>query len=127
MVTYNVVLHVNNDNLQLRPGMTANVQILIEEVKNALSLPEQAFRFSPGKGARERDTKEKPPLKPYERRVWRLDGAGKLTPVLVKIGISGTRGVQVISNEIKPGNSIVVEAVAKDKKTRRMRGMGFRF
>lgn len=127
VVTYNVVLNVNNDKLELRPGMTANVQILIKEVTNALIVPEQAFRFSPEKDRKKKGNREKSSLKPNQRRVWKLVGGDRLEPVEVKTGISGTQGVQVFSNGIKPGDPVVVEAVAKDKKGPRMRGLRFRF
>ena len=47
VVTYNVVLDVDNTELRLRPGMTANVMILLKEVKDVLMVPDQALRFTP--------------------------------------------------------------------------------
>jgi len=47
VVTYNAIIEVANPQLKLKPGMTANVKILIEKVENALKLPNSALRFRP--------------------------------------------------------------------------------
>jgi HlyD family secretion protein len=47
VVTYNAVVDVSNPDLRLKPGMTANVKIVIEKMDNALRLPNAAIRFKP--------------------------------------------------------------------------------
>jgi HlyD family secretion protein len=47
VVTYNAVVDVSNPELRLKPGMTANVKIVIEKAENALRLPNAAIRFRP--------------------------------------------------------------------------------
>lgn len=47
VVTYIVVLEVNNEELLLRPGMTANVRLEVARRKNALLIPAAALRFKP--------------------------------------------------------------------------------
>ena len=47
VVTYNAVVDVSNPDLRLKPGMTANVKIVIEKVENVLRLPNAAIRFRP--------------------------------------------------------------------------------
>ena len=47
VVTYNALIDVDNDDLKLRPGMTANVTIIYAEKEDALSVPNQALRFRP--------------------------------------------------------------------------------
>jgi HlyD family secretion protein len=47
VVTYDVVVDVNNDNKQLLPGMTANATIVVASVKNALVVPIAALQYSP--------------------------------------------------------------------------------
>ncbi|MCL2768261.1 MAG: efflux RND transporter periplasmic adaptor subunit, partial [Synergistaceae bacterium] len=47
VVTYTVVLDVENKDMRLRPGMTANVSIIIESKKDVLKIPASALRFSP--------------------------------------------------------------------------------
>ncbi len=47
VVTYDVVIQVNNSDLRLKPGMTANVSIQIEHKENVLKIPNSALRFRP--------------------------------------------------------------------------------
>jgi HlyD family secretion protein len=47
VVTYEARLAVDNDDLVLRPGMTATVDIVTREAEDALLVPATAFRFSP--------------------------------------------------------------------------------
>jgi HlyD family secretion protein len=47
VVTYDAVIDVDNGDLRLRPGMTANVTIVYAERKEALALPNAALRFRP--------------------------------------------------------------------------------
>jgi HlyD family secretion protein len=46
-VNYTVVISVNNDQLKLMPGMTANVKILVASVQNVLKISNMALRFQP--------------------------------------------------------------------------------
>jgi len=47
VVTYNVVIDVNNPEQKLKPGMTANLTITIDERNNVLKVPNAALRFMP--------------------------------------------------------------------------------
>jgi HlyD family secretion protein len=47
VVTYNVVIDVNNPEQKLKPGMTANLTITIDERNNVLKVPNSALRFIP--------------------------------------------------------------------------------
>ncbi len=47
VVTYDTVIEVNNDELKLKPGMTANVSIIIARNPDALKIPNAALRFRP--------------------------------------------------------------------------------
>ncbi len=47
VVTYDTVISVNNPDLKLKPGMTANVSIVIARRPNALKIPNAALRFRP--------------------------------------------------------------------------------
>jgi len=51
VVTYTTVVEVNNTDLKLRPGMTANASIITAEKKNALRVPNSVFRVRPPEGA----------------------------------------------------------------------------
>ncbi len=54
VVTYNVVIDVNNPEQKLKPGMTANLIITIDERNNVLKVPNAALRFMPQDGTRQR-------------------------------------------------------------------------
>jgi HlyD family secretion protein len=49
VVTYDAVIDVNNADLQLRPGMTANVTFVLEKVENTVKIPNAAIRFKPSR------------------------------------------------------------------------------
>jgi HlyD family secretion protein len=54
VVTYNVVIDVNNPEQKLKPGMTANLTITIDERNNVLKVPNAALRFTPQDGSGQR-------------------------------------------------------------------------
>ncbi|HWL74974.1 MAG TPA: efflux RND transporter periplasmic adaptor subunit, partial [Burkholderiaceae bacterium] len=54
VVTYNVVIDVNNPDQKLKPGMTANLIITIDERNNVLKVPNAALRFTPQDAIRQR-------------------------------------------------------------------------
>ena len=47
VVSYDTVIEVNNADLKLKPGMTANVSVIIARKENALKIPNSALRFKP--------------------------------------------------------------------------------
>ena len=47
VVTYTVLVSADNSELRLLPGMTANIQIIVDERQNALKVPNAALRFKP--------------------------------------------------------------------------------
>ena len=51
VVNYTAVVDVNNADLKLRPGMTANASILVADHKDVLRIPNGALRFRPPSGA----------------------------------------------------------------------------
>ena len=54
VVTYNVVIDVENPDQKLKPGMTANLTITIDERNNVLKVPNSALRFTPQDTTRQR-------------------------------------------------------------------------
>lgn len=49
VVSYTAVLSVRNDDLSLRPGMTATASIIVAELKDVLAVPNAALRYAPPK------------------------------------------------------------------------------
>jgi len=49
VVTYDALIDVENPDLSLRPGMTANVTFVLQQVENAIKIPNAALRFKPSR------------------------------------------------------------------------------
>lgn len=49
VVTYDAVIDVENPEKNLRPGMTANVTFVLQQVADAIKIPNAALRFKPGR------------------------------------------------------------------------------
>lgn len=104
VVTYDVVVSVDNPEGLLLPGMTAVVIIRVAEQREVLRVPLAALRFRPAEnsGAAPFDTGE------GERIVYRLE-RGKAVPLPVRTGIYGQRHAELVDGELKEGDLLVVE------------------
>jgi len=106
VVTYNVVVAVDNADGKLMPGMTAHIRVVVEQKKDVLRIPKEALRFKPAEeGAKARDRKPQGPT------VYRLAG-NQLAPVAVKTGISDASYVEVADGALQPGDQLVVKEIA---------------
>jgi len=47
VVTYSVILYIDNPQMKLKPGMTANITITVDERENVLKVPNAALRYTP--------------------------------------------------------------------------------
>ena len=99
VVSYTVVIGIDNTSMKLRPGMTANVEIITSEAKGIMAVPNQALRFymDDGEG-----------VKRYaDRGIWVLKGR---TPerISVEIGVSDDSNTQVISNQLSVGDKVIL-------------------
>lgn len=130
VVTYDVVINVDNPEQILLPGMTAYVSIAVAERKGVLLVPNAALRFKPanaevqkrsgppsggghpggapgGGAAPKRDT--------FTGKVYVLE-QGELVPVSVSLGITDNRNTEIIAGELKAGDRVAVgDAQAADK------------
>ncbi|MBI2392342.1 MAG: efflux RND transporter periplasmic adaptor subunit [Deltaproteobacteria bacterium] len=130
VVTYDAVLDVQNDELKLKPGMTANVTFVWAEKNDVLKIPNAALRFRPppealsppGSGSGRRrgpsaggSASAAPsafdPSDPTRRTVWVLrDGAPH--PVRVEVGVTDGTSTEVVSGRLEPGDEVITEYVA---------------
>jgi HlyD family secretion protein len=120
VVTYAAVIQVENPELKLRPGMTANVEITSTKHDNVLLVPNTALRFIPPDNVlkqKEKPTKEgeKKDAKPGTTRgkVYIRDG-DLLVGVPLVIGISDGKNAEVLEGNLKEGDEIVTE-IKKNK------------
>lgn len=70
VVTYKIIADVANDSLLLRPGMTANVTVLVSTVKESLTIPNSALRFKPPGNIKDAVAKKRPQIRdrPFFKR-----------------------------------------------------------
>jgi HlyD family secretion protein len=108
VVTYQGVLSVDNSIGLLRPGLTATVDILVAESKEALMAPNGALRFAPPQRLA-----TAPPLKPTASgstvgRVWVLAG-DTLESRDLRLGHTDGRNTEVLDGSLKPGEQVVTD------------------
>ena len=124
VVTYNVVVNVDNQDLRLKPGMTANVSIVVAQRDAVLKVPNAALRFTPPTSGQvdraklgSKPTKEKgaEPLagagrgtQAPSRTVWKQGSTGELEPIHVQMGISDGVVTEILSEELAEGTLVVV-------------------
>lgn len=105
VVTYQVVISAPNANLKLKPGLTASVTIFTKEVKNVLSVPSKALKFTPNEkmltdGQSIQDV-------PAPNKVWTLED-GVFKAHKVEVGL--TNGITTeITSGLKAGQKVVTE------------------
>jgi len=121
VVTYNVVVAVVNPDLKLKPGLTANVRILVDRRADALKIPNAALRFRP-------PSPDGEPLAAQEKtrgpsQIWILD-EGRLSGVAVKLGLNDEYFTEVLEGDVKEGQSVVVGLGARDGSRRPQQGSG---
>lgn len=132
VVTYDAVIDVENPDLKLRPGMTANVTFTYAEKEDVLKVPNAALRFKPppgllaeggagrggnaaagasgaprGDGARGGG---RGPETPDRRTVW-VVREGKPAPIRIKTGISDGSTTEVVEGELQAGAEVVTDSV----------------
>ncbi len=106
VVTYDVVINVGNPELILMPGMTAYVNIAVDEKKDTLIVPNAALRFKPANAEKPAKPKEAGHRDGFYGRVYILK-KGQLVPVSVKLGITDNRNTAIMSGELKAGDQLV--------------------
>jgi HlyD family secretion protein len=116
VVTYDVIIAVANPQLKLFPGMTANVNIIVERHDHVLKIPEAALRFQPPES-----TSSAGQVQAFvgrrqsalEDSVWVLAQNGNPQRVPVQLGISDGRFAELIKGDLKPGQDVIVGTIGK--------------
>ncbi|MGH7802441.1 MAG: efflux RND transporter periplasmic adaptor subunit [Thermodesulfobacteriota bacterium] len=126
VVTYDVIIGVENSDLKLKPGMTANVSILTAYKDNTLKIPNAAFRFRPDFDGKKEPfgipTTYRESTKNEKRNdggtyVWVLSKNGKPTAVPVKIGITDGNSTEIIDGNLKEGDQLIIGVTSKEKRS----------
>lgn len=113
VVTYSVIIDVENDEMKLIPGMTANVSIITSKKENILCTKSTALKFTPntdGKGEK------------FDKQgIWLLaDGEPKR--VEIKTGVNDDTYTEIISNNLKDGDKVILSIEEKGKGKNKMQG-----
>lgn len=119
VVTYTVVVAFDNDDLKLKPGMTANVSIISAKCENCMTVSNQALRFVPPTSAKIDGENQKF----YKNQGLWIQTKNGLKRIDVQTGITDGNRTQIISDKITPETEIIVsssEAGSKNTQNRRM-------
>ena len=145
VVTYNVVLDVDNQDEMLKPGMTAQVRLVVANRPNVLRIPTTALRFQLPEEEQEKLRKQEqekagkdgsvkqvaqkaaPPSQDddlafrtanetaRQYKVYRLDAKNQPQPVDIRVGLSNFRYTEVVSGGLKAGDQVVTRTLAQPK------------
>jgi HlyD family secretion protein len=146
VVTYNVVIDVANPEQKLKPGMTANLTITIDERNNVLKVPNAALRFTPpdasaqsgrgqgqsqrrprqqngdnasgGNGGENRFAPASAPVLPGQIRVvWVMGQNGKPERRRITVGLSDGSATEVVDGDLKEGDMVITGQQISANKT----------
>jgi HlyD family secretion protein len=146
VVTYVVVVNVDNADLKLMPGMTANVTIQVAKKDDVLRIPAAALRFKPKSADRKGEPAEKKGKTAVEKPAGGPQGGagrpggrkgsgpqvyvlrdGQPVAVPITTGIAGSAGIELVEGALKEGDEVITEqssGEAKKKPAAMGGGMG---
>lgn len=141
VVTYNVVLDVDNADELLKPGMTAQVRLVVANRPDVLRIPTTALRF---RLSEEEQAAERKKVKETDKdvkqvaakpapaaaqdddvafrsasetarmfKIYKLDAMNQPQPVDIRTGLSNFRYTEVLSGDLKPGDRVVTRALSQ--------------
>ncbi|MCI1279752.1 MAG: efflux RND transporter periplasmic adaptor subunit [Nitrospira sp.] len=123
VVTYDVVVEFENPAFRLKPGMTANVSIVVAKKENILKVPNSALRFTPPKTVRDEKTvgrsakgegdgrptgggSSQPATRQFA--LWKQDVPESLERIPVEMGISDGTYAEVSATSINEGDQVII-------------------
>jgi HlyD family secretion protein len=121
VVKYNCIIYVDNQDLALKPGMTATVTIEVARSENVLKVPNAALRFVPD-WPTQRLKNLSASIQANEGVIWLPDG-DDVKPLKVALGTAGEKETQISGEEVKEGLPVVVPASRKDSERKRRFGL----
>ena len=110
VVTYTVVIEVDNQDGKLLPGMTANVSIITGKKENILTVPNVALKFTVADNNKKYDKKG----------IW-VERKGKPVRINVQTGVSNDSYIEIISDELKEGDIVYTRNLTMGKNQQQMR------
>ena len=110
VVTYTVVIEVENEEGKLLPGMTANVSIITGKKENILTVPNVALKFTTADNTKRYDKKG----------IW-INKKGKPFRINIETGVSDDTYSEIISDDVKEGDVVYTRNLKSGKKVQQMR------
>jgi HlyD family secretion protein len=104
VVTYTVIVSVDNDDGKLKPGMTANVSIITDKKEDALCVDNAALIYTPKAITGGKKYKE--------QGIWVLR-ENKPVRIKIKTGLADSDSTEVISNELREGDEVIIGDLGK--------------
>jgi HlyD family secretion protein len=130
VVTYDAVIDVDNSDLRLRPGMTANVTVVYDEKNDVPAIPNAALRFRPppevggaaSNGASASASAPRPRASARAkddasdgaRTVWLLRG-DHAEQASIHTGLSDGTYTQIVDGDVHDGDQVVTDAIVANK------------
>lgn len=113
VVTYEVIIEIDNRELKIKPGMTANVEIITAQKNNVLLVPNKALRFYV--------TDEKGEAKRYkDKGVWVLKN-NLPERMVIETGVSDDDFTEISGKNVKVGMEVIIESEKENTQTQQMR------
>ena len=91
VVQYKVTIEILHPDEWIRPGVSAEARILVNEFKDVVQVPNQAVRFQ------------------GTRRIVFVAGIGQPTPVEVELGTVSAKFSQLLAGDLQPGDRVVID------------------
>lgn len=108
VVTYDAVIDVDNQALKLKPGMTANIEIVYAERTSAIRVTNAGIRFHPPAELAGKNVK----TAPLDRKVVWVLRDGAVTAALFKPGVSDGVVTEVLEGDLQAGDLVITEAIS---------------
>jgi HlyD family secretion protein len=115
VVTYDVVITVDNRELKLKPGMTANVTIVTGTKENPLRVPNGALRF-------------RMPGIPVDRKVtqvWVMDQSKQVRQAVITTGIADSLFTEIAEGTLKEGDTVILGIETPEEQAQKKLPPGF--
>jgi len=115
VVTYDVVITVDNRALKLKPGMTANVTIVTAKKQNPLRVPNGALRF-------------RMPGVPVDRKatqVWVMDQSKQVQQTAITTGIADSLSTEITEGMLKEGDTVILGIETPEEQAQKKLPPGF--
>ncbi|HET9845053.1 MAG TPA: efflux RND transporter periplasmic adaptor subunit [Nitrospira sp.] len=115
VVTYDVIITVDNRDLKLKPGMTANVTIVTASKENPLRVPNSALRFR----------MPNVPIEKHSTVVWVLAENNKPKRAEVVTGIADSLSTEIVGGPLEEGDRVIVGVETAEEQSQKKLPPGF--